>query len=166
MVDDRTRGPLEPSANLPPEPAAQLPPEPPATLITFPPFESSGFSSLLLRLTGEVRRGRAVYELIAPLTYGEGGIWVEVPAGYRTDFASIPRGLWNLFPPSGRYAMAAVIHDFLTDNETICSRFLADAVFREIMFRLGMPWYVRLSMYYAVRTYGVLSGILLSQRKS
>lgn len=34
-----------------------------------------------------------------------------VPKGYKTDLASVPRLLWALFPPFGRYAFAAVIHD-------------------------------------------------------
>lgn len=115
-----------------------------------------GFSPFLLRLTTERRWGRAVYELVADLTYDGGGIHVRVPAGYRTDFASVPRGLWNLFPPSGPYAPAAVVHDYLCENSALCSRFLADAVFRELMRRLGVPWYIRLPVYYAARFYGAI----------
>ncbi|NEX17633.1 MAG: hypothetical protein C1943_13650 [Halochromatium sp.] len=29
--------------------------------------------------------------------------WIRVPAGYRTDFASIPRWVWPIFPPVGRF---------------------------------------------------------------
>ena len=36
-----------------------------------------------------------------------------VPAGTETDLASIPRPLWMLLPPFGKYAFAAVIHDML-----------------------------------------------------
>jgi len=46
--------------------------------------------------------------------------WTSVPAGYRTDFASIPRPipwpLWPLLPPVGRSGKAAVIHDWLSEN--------------------------------------------------
>jgi len=115
-----------------------------------------GFSPLMLRLTGDCEHGRAVYELDSDLTYYGGGVRVRVPSGYRTDFASVPRGLWNLFPPAGRYAQAAVIHDYLCDHDVVCGRFLADAIFRELMYRLGVPWYVRLPVYYAVRCYGFL----------
>ncbi len=38
---------------------------------------------------------------------------ITVPAGFETDFASIPWGLWNLFPPLGPWARPAIIHDFL-----------------------------------------------------
>lgn len=115
-----------------------------------------GFSPLMLRLLDEPQRGRAVFQLTADLVYYGGGIRVRVPAGYKTDFASVPRGLWNVFPPWGRYAYAAVVHDYLCDRETLCSRFLADSIFRELMWRLGVPWYVRLPVYYAVRIYGAI----------
>lgn len=123
---------------------------------TAPPGGVHGFSPLLLRPTFEYEHGRMIYVLEAPCVYDEGGIRVVVPKGHRTDFASVPWGLWNLFPPAGRYAAAAVIHDYLCGNRVICSRFLADAIFREIMYRLGVPWYVRLPVYYAVRTYGAI----------
>jgi hypothetical protein len=109
-----------------------------------------------LRLTGEQEHGRAIYELDAPLVYHSGGVTIHVPVGFRTDFASVPRGLWNLFPPAGPYAPAAVIHDYLCEHPERCSRFLADAVFREVMREIGVPWYVRLPVYYAVRTYGAI----------
>ncbi|MGT3245452.1 DUF1353 domain-containing protein, partial [Yersinia enterocolitica] len=41
---------------------------------------------------------------------------IKVPTGYVTDLASVPRVFWALFPPHGRYAKAAIIHDYLYDN--------------------------------------------------
>ena len=38
---------------------------------------------------------------------------VKVKAGLVTDFASVPRFLWPILPPIGRYGRAAVIHDAL-----------------------------------------------------
>lgn len=38
---------------------------------------------------------------------------IRVPAGFVTDFASIPRVLWALIPPTGRWSKASVIHDVL-----------------------------------------------------
>lgn len=43
------------------------------------------------------------------------GSSVLVSAGYVTDFASVPRWLWSLFPPIGKYNRAALIHDYLYD---------------------------------------------------
>lgn len=41
---------------------------------------------------------------------------IEVPAGFVTDLASVPRIFWTLLPPDGKYAKAAIIHDYLYDN--------------------------------------------------
>lgn len=37
----------------------------------------------------------------------------SVPLGFITDLASVPRVLWALLPPHGRYAKAAILHDYL-----------------------------------------------------
>ena len=118
---------------------------------------TSRFSSLQLEFTGEFKRGRAVFRLINDFTYYEGSLKVTVPANYKTDGASIPWGFWNIFPPFGKYAREAVLHDWLCDNRTICSRFLADAIFRELMTRRGVRWTKKLLMYYAVRFWGLIS---------
>nr|WP_249210040.1 DUF1353 domain-containing protein [Bradyrhizobium manausense] len=38
---------------------------------------------------------------------------VDVPAGFVTDFASIPRAFYSALRPDGEYSYAAVFHDFL-----------------------------------------------------
>jgi|CXWL01.1.fsa_nt_gi hypothetical protein len=38
---------------------------------------------------------------------------VEVPEGFVTDLASIPQVFWQVLRPEGRYAYAAVVHDYL-----------------------------------------------------
>lgn len=38
---------------------------------------------------------------------------IRVPAGFVTDFASIPRAFWVVLPPTGKYGKAAVVHDYL-----------------------------------------------------
>src|SRR5688572_10892672 len=57
---------------------------------------------------------------------------IRIPAGFVTDFASIPRALWWLYPPTGRWGRAAVIHDWLYRKQTR-SRAEADAIFLEGM---------------------------------
>lgn len=37
-----------------------------------------------------------------------------VAVGFLTDLASVPKLLWWLYPPFGRYTKAAVVHDMLT----------------------------------------------------
>ncbi len=72
-------------------------------------------SSFTTPLLLEYLDGRQ-FRLLAGFVYEtrlvpEGAIYVQ--AGFVTDFASIPRGLWNLFPPTGHYGKAAVVHDWL-----------------------------------------------------
>lgn len=44
---------------------------------------------------------------------GQKLVAVEVPRGFTTDLASVPRVFWSIFPPTGRYAYAAIVHDYL-----------------------------------------------------
>jgi hypothetical protein len=105
----------------------------------------------------ETSHGRQQYRLLRPYgfrsSFNGGGLTICVPKGFVTDFASIPRGLWNLFPCDGRHSPAAVIHDFLYSG-THTSRFLADAIFREVMTELQVPRWRRDLMYFAVRLFG------------
>lgn len=105
-----------------------------------------------------VNGGRLKFELTKPLLFFVGplGSWnvsVLVPEGFKTDLASTPRLLWPIFPPGGPWIRAAILHDYLYSLPS-CSRFLADALFREAMYDLGVPWWRRVVMYYAVRFFG------------
>lgn len=84
------------------------------------------------------------------------------PAGYRTDLASIPRGLWNVFPKTGKYDRAAVIHDAGYTKSLVSAlgrpvaliKSQVDALFLEAMLADGVePGRARL-MYLAVRMFG------------
>jgi len=80
---------------------------------------------------------------------------IRVPKGYRTDFASIPRFFWRLFPPYGQYGKAAVVHDWLCDVEPkMCDHKMAAAVFREAMKVLNVPKVTRMIIYKAVLWFG------------
>lgn len=79
---------------------------------------------------------------------------VTVPAGTRTDFASIPRLLWPLIgQPAGRYAQAAVLHDHLYRTRAM-PRSMCDRIFREAMEVLDVPWHQRWLMWAGVRIGG------------
>ena len=80
---------------------------------------------------------------------------VDVPPGYRTDFASIPRIFWRILPPAGRYGKAAVIHDWLCDvSPKLCDHRTAADVFGEAMSVLGVPRWKRAVMVKAVKWFG------------
>ncbi len=37
---------------------------------------------------------------------------IIIPAGFHSDGASVPKFLWNIFPPFGKYLYSAIIHDY------------------------------------------------------
>ena len=79
---------------------------------------------------------------------------VNVPEGFITDFASIPKILWNILPPTGAYGKAAVVHDYLYRTPGLTTRLDADNVFREAMKALGVGAFRRNLMYLAVHLFG------------
>jgi hypothetical protein len=76
-----------------------------------------------------------------------------VPAGFVTDFASVPGLFTWLVPRYGRFTKAAILHDFLCD-EAKEGRFIrsqADGIFRRVMRELGVGFIRRWVMWAAVR---------------
>lgn len=94
--------------------------------------------------------------LVEDLIYQGNTDTFTVPAGFITDFASVPRILWNLFPPYGKYTKAAVLHDYFYIVQTI-SRKDADGLFRRTMRELGVGKVRRWLMWAAVRIGGSYS---------
>lgn len=111
---------------------------------------------------------------IPPLAIGRNGLWtltdtliyrtansdiISVPADFETDLASIPRFLTPLVPPNGRHRAAAIVHDWLYCNrgklrELTFTRAESDGIFLEAMSELGVSWWRRWMMYFAVRLGG------------
>jgi hypothetical protein len=78
----------------------------------------------------------------------------DVPAGLKTDGASVPRIFWQLFPPfTGKYREAAVIHDYYCSTK---SRTWQDThnVFYEAMLTEGMSEGLAKVMWAAVYNFG------------
>jgi hypothetical protein len=77
-----------------------------------------------------------------------------VPAGFRTDFASVPRPVTWLIPRFGAYTLAAVLHDWLVSEGlrtgVVTSR-QADGLFRRVMRESGVPVLRRWLMWAGVR---------------
>lgn len=74
-----------------------------------------------------------------------------------TDFASIPRPLWNLLPPTGSYGKAAVVHDTLYRTHGLATRAEADRVLLEAMKVSGVGFFTRWTIYVGVRVGGATS---------
>lgn len=107
------------------------------------------------------REGRVLVMLTKSLEYRVGSAdsphVVLVPDGYVTDFASVPRGLWNVFPPLGPWSRAAIIHDYLYSTGGLQGKYTkkqADAIFREAMQVLGVVYWKRELMFVAVSVFG------------
>jgi hypothetical protein len=107
------------------------------------------------------RAGRQEAVLLTALEYRVGSAEsdevIVVPAGFITDFASVPKGLWNIFPPFGEWAAAAVVHDYLYKTQGLNGKYdrkQADKIFKEAMEVLEVPKWKRELMYNAVRTFG------------
>lgn len=93
--------------------------------------------------------------------------YVEVPANYLTDGASVPRLFWSLLPPLGAYGQAAVLHDYLCENLTVVrngapgviTRVQADNAFKNAMKALDVPRWKRNVMFIVVAIYVKVKGI-------
>lgn len=117
---------------------------------------SSFTDPLLVEVEQGERAGRGLARLIKPFTYEVGflgsGVLIVVPAGFETDFASVPRWAMPFIPIMGKAAKAAVVHDFLCENRGSLAKARIDAIFLEAMEVLGVSWLRRTLMFLAVRT--------------
>lgn len=105
-------------------------------------------------LKADFVRGSRHCRLLEPLTY-VGSRTITAPAGFETDFASIPRMLWFwLSPDDPEIRDAAVIHDYLYVIHEEGSRKEADALLSEMMDSLSASAFTRAAVWMAVRLGG------------
>ena len=83
---------------------------------------------------------------------------VVVPRGFVSDGASVPRALWSIYPPFGKYLEAAIVHDWYCvlghKGESPIDYKVAADVFKEAMEVCNASWWRRNKMYWAVRLGG------------
>jgi hypothetical protein len=99
------------------------------------------------------------WALVEPLGYQGRDDAFTVPAGFTTDFASVPQVLTWLVPRYGRYTKAAILHDYLW-RECAQGRFGwadADGILRRAMRELQVPLLRRWLMWAAVRLAGIVT---------
>ena len=106
--------------------------------------------------------GRCVSEGVAPYRWrlvedfgyeSRAGRVLTVPAGFETDFASVPRLLWPILPLSDAvYDKAAVLHDYAVRNRKRLGYSLMDChqLFREVLLFSGTGRVKTAVMYAAV----------------
>lgn len=94
-----------------------------------------------------------VYTLLEEIRFGE----LTVPAGFRSDGASVPRFFWRVvFPPGDPKALrAAFLHDYIYATHPECwSREDGDRAFLAMMIHDGVAVPRALLAYYGVRLFG------------
>lgn len=123
--------------------------------------------------------GPKVARVTEPLAWHGERDTFTVPAGFVTDFASVPRFLHWLVLPYGAYTRAAVLHDWLltelaewvregranvvirpldgSRDQPLANSRDADGIFRRAMRDLGVSWAKRWAMWAAVRLASLFS---------
>ena len=87
------------------------------------------------------------FKVLKSITYKD----IVIPAGFRSDGASVPRIFWSIFPPNRTdYLPCAIIHDYLCDLEEYKK---ADIYFCDCLKELQVDKFSRKIMYNAVRLY-------------
>jgi hypothetical protein len=113
---------------------------------------SSFLTTLDCRETNEFG---GLWTLLAPLAYDSDllGRIVTVPAGFVTDFASVPRLPIFYLAEGGKGNKAAVVHDWLYSSQAV-DRKTADQVLREALICSGYSRATAAVFYAAVRIGG------------
>lgn len=106
----------------------------------------------------EGKRFTLLSELVYEMT---GSSVIKVPKGFKCDLASVPRIIWPLIGPYGKWTNAAIVHDYLYSRQGFkeygLSRKSADLIFYFAMRdSFAHPVTARL-MYWAVRLFGFSS---------
>lgn len=86
-----------------------------------------------------------------------GGLFIEVPKGFKTDFGSVPQLFQSLLSPVGKPTKAYVLHDYLCElaQEGNLKRKVADDVFLSALRILGIGKIQRVVIYASVRFYAL-----------
>ncbi len=70
-----------------------------------------------------------------------------------TDFASVPTTFWAWMPPTGRYGLPAIVHDWLYWDQRM-ARSEADDIFGDALSDLDVSSWRRFVLYRSVRWFG------------
>ena len=101
----------------------------------------------------EVDEEHLNWRLLDHLDYQGNRDTFSVPAGFVTNFASVPQLFWSLISPWGRQMKPAIMHDYFYRTGVV-SRLDADRLFYRMMRELDVSWWKRQAIYRAVRLFG------------
>jgi hypothetical protein len=105
------------------------------------------------KINGEINSDGVTLTLKERFCVRSRGWFLELPTGFVTDFNSTPKFLWRILPPWGDYSPGAAVHDWLYRTNYV-SRAEADAVYLDIMIRLGVKRWKRQAIYWGLRACG------------
>ncbi|WDL73873.1 DUF1353 domain-containing protein [Helicobacter winghamensis] len=88
----------------------------------------------------------------------KGGVFIQTPKGFKTDFGSIPQLFQSLISPVGKPTKAFVLHDYLCalSNAGKLKRKVADEVFKDALKQLGCGLLKRYLLYFGVRVFSMI----------
>jgi len=113
-------------------------------------------STPILRPTEEYWQGRRVYELVERfhlrIDLCGGSFILDVPAGFKTDFASFPRVLQLLLGNRDNYLEESIIHDYLYRQEVPV--FFSNSMMRVVSERLRRSMWKRWVIFYGLSLFG------------
>lgn len=91
-----------------------------------------------------------------PLVMQTEDVKICVPAGFKTDFASIPQAIRSLIPQLGKWTAGAVAHDYAywCGPSLGFSQKKADDMFLHLMEDAGVKWWRRHAIHKALRIGG------------
>lgn len=98
-----------------------------------------------------------VYTLLEDIAVIWNGRALLLPAGFKSDGASVPRFFWRwVFPPGdSRALLAAFAHDFVyRTHPEDWTRSDADKMFYDLLRLNGMPYFNAKRAYLGVRLFG------------
>ena len=95
------------------------------------------------------------YTTCHPINVKIDGFYVEVPANFDTDLASIPRWYWSILSPAYTSFIApSILHDYLYTCTSPYTRKQIDEIFYYALLSKGVSRYTAVKMYTAVRVFG------------
>ena len=98
-----------------------------------------------------------VYTLLEDVVIVWNGRVLRIPAGFKSDGASVPRFFWrSVFPPGDSRALtAAFAHDFVyRTHPEGWTRKMADDMFYDLLRENRVPWFNAQGAYWGVRLFG------------
>ena len=98
-----------------------------------------------------------VYTLLEDVVVQWNGRWLHLPAGFKSDGASVPRFFWRwVFPPGdSRALLAAFAHDFVyRTHPDGWTKQDADKMFYVLLRKNGVPYFNAKRAYWGVRFFG------------